>query len=102
MGRQWDARARRTRAPVVLLTATELFAEHSLRHTWEGVGGEHARLVAPAYVRADNLRVLADLTQQLYLGLEPYHAAAERRWAARRLVAKTADRPEGGGGSAKL
>lgn len=99
-GRQWDAQARRTRAPVILLTATELFAEHSLRRAWEAVGGEHARLVGPAYVRPDNLRVLADLTQQLYLGLEPYHAAAERRWAARQPAGKIADRQEGGGGSA--
>ena len=88
-GRHWDTRARRTRAPVIILTATELFAEHSLRRAWEAVGGEHARLVGPAYVRPDNLRVLADLTQQLYLGLEPYHAAAERRWAARQLAEKT-------------
>jgi len=101
-GRHWDARRRRTRAPVVLLTATELFAEHSLSRAWEAAGGEHARLVGPAYVRPDNLRVLADLTQQLYLGLEPYHAAVERRWARRRSAGEAADRPEGDGGSARL
>lgn len=83
-GRHYEVRARRTRAPVIVLTGTELFADYALSGAWEAVGGRHAQLIAPAYVRPDNLRVLADLTQQLYLGMEPYHAAMRRRWDRRR------------------
>jgi hypothetical protein len=83
-GRHFDTRARRTRAPVIVLTAAELFADYSLSSAWEALGGRHAELIAPAYVRPDNLRVLADLTQQLYLGMEPYHAAMQRQWDRKR------------------
>lgn len=83
-GRHYDVRARRTRAPVVILTGAELFADFSLSSAWEAVGGRHAELIKPAYVRPNNLRVLADLTQQLYLGMEPYHLASQRRWERRR------------------
>jgi len=93
-GRHYEVRARRTRAPVIVLTGTELFADHSLSGAWEAVGGRHAEFIAPAYVRPDNLRVLADLTQQLYLGMEPYHAAMRRRWERRR-ASITATKPKG-------
>ena len=57
------------RAPVIVLTGTELFAGWHLEQAWKEKGGMHARFVEPAYVRLDNLWTLAELTQQLYLGL---------------------------------
>ena len=57
------------RSPVIVLTGTELFAPSHLGHAWKEKGGQHARFAAPPSVRLDNLWTLAELTQQLYLGL---------------------------------
>lgn len=83
-GRHYDRSSQRSRGPVVILTAKELFADYSLADAWEKAGGRHAELIAPAYIRPENLRILADLTQQLYLGLEPYHSSLERQLERRR------------------
>lgn len=72
-GRHYEDARSEARAPVIILTGVELFADHHLSHSWKERGGRHAELIAPAYVRPDNLRELADMTQQLYLGLESYH-----------------------------
>ncbi len=56
-------------SPVIVLTGTELFASWHLHHTWKEKGGMHARLAEPSILRLDNLWTLAELTQQLYLGL---------------------------------
>jgi hypothetical protein len=57
------------RSPVIVLTGTELFASWNLNHAWKEKGGQHARFAEPAAMRLDNLLTLAELTQQLYLGL---------------------------------
>lgn len=67
------------RAAVIVLTGAELFAEYRVESSWVALGGQHAKFVEPAYVRLDNLQVLADLTQQLYLNMEGYNAKFERR-----------------------
>lgn len=71
-----------TRAPLIVLTATELFSQSTLglRHLWKQKGGKRAQLIEPAYIREDNLRVLADLTQQVYLDLPSYHEWWEAKW----------------------
>lgn len=61
------------RARVIILTGVELFADHNLSHSWRERGGRHAELSAPADVRIDDLRELADMTQQLYLGMDSFH-----------------------------
>ncbi len=71
-GREYDNDREQSRAPVIILTGTELFTEYSLEESWEGKGGMHKDLIGPARGRTDNLRVLADLTQQLYLGMPSY------------------------------
>ena len=71
-GREYDEDRQQSRAPVIILTGTELFTEYSLEMSWEGKGGMHKDLIGPARGRTDNLRVLADLTQQLYLGMPSY------------------------------
>ena len=74
---------RQTRAPVIVLTGTELFTPFSLREAWEKTGGKHAQLIEHASVRLDNLRVLADLTQQLYLNMPSYWEWSEEKWRKR-------------------
>jgi hypothetical protein len=56
------------RSPVIVLTGTELFASWHLAKAWKEKGGQYARF-AGASSRLDNLWTLAELTQQLYLGL---------------------------------
>jgi hypothetical protein len=63
----------RPRAPVIALTGTELFAGWEIEHAWKDMGDPHAKFVRHPGVRIDNLWTLADITQQLYLGLpDPY------------------------------
>lgn len=82
-GREYDKERRQNRAPVVMLTGTELFAPHYLEDVWKEKGGKHKQFIDPAYVRLDNLRTLADLTQQLYLEMPSYSAWREEKWKAR-------------------
>ena len=73
-GREYDEERQQSRAPVIILTGTELFTEYSLKQSWEEKGGKHEELIKSAAIsaRLDNLRILADLTQQLYLGMPSY------------------------------
>jgi hypothetical protein len=86
-GREYVRERQQTRAPVILLTANELFAPYSLRDAWSKLGGKHEEFANAGMIQTENLSVLADLTQQLYLSLPPYsewlRAKRERR-AARR------------------
>lgn len=63
---------KQTRAPVIVLTGTELFTEMSLEESWKEKGGKHKNLIDRGWIRTENLRVLANLTQQLYLGMPSY------------------------------
>ena len=82
-GREYLKDRQRTRAPVIVLTSTELFAPYSLHEAWRKVGGRHAELIEPGWVRTDNLRVLADLTQQLYLNVPSYGTWLKAKWKKR-------------------
>ncbi|HEY1206028.1 MAG TPA: hypothetical protein VGF05_15150 [Bryobacteraceae bacterium] len=64
----------RPRTPVIVLTATELFCDWDVEGAWKEVGGQRAAFVASRAVRLENLWTLADLTQQVYLGLPDPHA----------------------------
>lgn len=81
-GREYNRDRKQSRAPVIMLTGTELFTAHYLNTTWKEKGGNHKRLIEPAWVsvRLNNLRMLADLTQQLYLGMESYGKWREAKW----------------------
>ena len=57
---------------VIVLTGTELFADHHVADTWKKVGGAHANMVQHPSVHLDDLWALADCTQQLYLDMPPY------------------------------
>ena len=65
---------RRPRAPVIVLTGLELFSSWHINESWKEHGGQHAKFVEPASVCLDNLWTLAELTQQLYLGLPSSYA----------------------------
>jgi len=79
-GRERVREFRRSRAPVIVLTGVELFASNWLSLAWKEKGGRHKDLSSPGYVRLDNLKVLADLTQQLYLGLPSYSEWHAAKW----------------------
>jgi hypothetical protein len=87
-GREHDSNTRRSRAPVIILTGLELFSDWYLKQTWKNKGGKHAALIEPAYVTLENLRLLADFTQQLYLDMPSYHQWRERYWEKRRARRK--------------
>ena len=70
-GREYDQDRGQTRAPVITLTGTELFTEMFFEESWEERGGRHKNLIQ-AWKGDNNLRVLADLTQELYLRMLPY------------------------------
>jgi hypothetical protein len=76
------------RNPLVVLTATELFARHGIFDAWKKEG-EAAEAVHPSIDPAD-LHVLAELTQKRYLGLpgfwEERMKAHDLAFQRRRLV----------------
>lgn len=76
-GREYDEERGQTWAPVIVLTGTELFAVDPLEFAWEEKGGKHKALIESPWIktRIHHLRVLADLTQQLYLGMPPYESS---------------------------
>ena len=72
-GRGYDKERKQTRAPVIILTGTELFTTGSLQRAWEKKDGVHKDLAKKtSWETEPNIRVLADLTQYLYLGMQPY------------------------------
>lgn len=82
-GRLYDRTLHRPRAPVLILTGTELFARHSVEFAWKEAGGLRAQLVEPAWVRTEDLVSFADLTQQVYLEMPSHDRWVEERWKAR-------------------
>jgi hypothetical protein len=83
-GREYDKDRRKSRAPVIMLTGTELFAAHDLDHEWNEKGGKHQQIIAPGLVHIDHLRTLADLTQHLYLDLPMFGTWWEQQWRKKR------------------
>ncbi len=88
-GREYDKERQQTRAPVIVLTETELFSDYSLRASWKEKGGRHKMLIEQEWARTDNLRVLADLTQQLYLGMPSYSSFLNQQHAQQKQLVKT-------------
>jgi len=55
------------------LTSLELFCPWNLKQTWKDKGDQWAKFAEHARFDFDNLWTLAEITQQLYLGLpDPY------------------------------
>lgn len=93
-GRVYIKDRKQTRAPVIVLTGTELFTEMDLEESWKKKGGRHKRLIEPAWVRTDNLRVFADLTQQLYLGMPSYDSVIKKKIQEREAKRKKLTQPK--------
>ncbi len=85
-GREYIRESRRTRAPVIILTGTELFTGYSLDSVWKEKGGKHEQLssLGLGHLQLDQLKTLADLTQQLYLGMPSYSNWLQAKWESRR------------------
>jgi len=84
-GREYNRNRSQIRAPVILLTGTELFAAHSLDETWREKGGKHAIFVENAMHPIEVLTNLADCTQQLYLGMPSYGQWLNDKWKKRSI-----------------
>lgn len=81
-GRKYDSERKQSRAPVIMLTETELFVPNFLENTWKNKSEKHKEFIESACIsrRLDNLKVLADLTQQLYLDMPSYSKWLEAKW----------------------
>lgn len=82
-------KAERPYNPVIILTGNELFADFDVWETWRELGGIHAAHSRP-HGEWSELVSLADATQQIYLGMKPWHSWLEERWKRRvsRLAVK--------------
>jgi len=69
--------------PVLILTGNELLTEKNPRSQWEKLGGNHARHSRQWGDRRE-LVSLADATQQIYLGMQPWHTWLEERYNRKR------------------
>jgi len=67
---------------VIVLTGTELFS-HRFADNWKNKGGVYAQL-SQRSLELNKLSVLADATQQLYLGLPSWFEWSEAEWNKRR------------------
>lgn len=67
----WKTQNGRMRSPVMILTGTELFAEFSIKDTWEKKKGRHVK--EATYFAFDDLESFAIATQKVYLGLDYYN-----------------------------
>ena len=59
----------RPRAPVIVLTGTELFTSWRIEQNWKKLEGKRKQFADAGHIRIDNLWTLADCTQQVYLDL---------------------------------
>ena len=60
-----------TSSPVLILTANELFFDMRLTNTYENIGGKHAEF-SDKNLELHKIKSLCDITQQLYLDMEPW------------------------------
>jgi hypothetical protein len=80
--RQMDGRPRN---PVVVLTGTELFASFRLSSAWKE-NSKASKLIEPSYLDLANPFTLAELTQQIYLNLPPFHADLEKKGGRKKIM----------------
>ena len=76
-GREYKSKNKEVKAHIMILTGLELFIEDysGLSRAWEKKGGKHLELISSTMVKSNlnNLELLAELTQQVYLDLPSYH-----------------------------
>lgn len=82
-GRLPDSNSR-PRNPVIVLTGTELFASHGISEAWREAEGKRQDFAEKQrYLPMNNLWTLADLTQQVYLELQPVQEWLIEYWKNR-------------------
>ncbi|QRG78658.1 hypothetical protein [Citrobacter sp. R56] len=91
-GREYIHDRQQTRAPVILLTGLELFAPYSLSEAWSSAGGRQAEMRNEHRGYTDDLRILADMTQQLYLNMPSHSEWLQAKWEKRNLRRQQAAR----------
>lgn len=87
-GREYNKERNQIRAPVIVLTGTELFTAHYLQESWKTKGGKHEQIAAISSIGLDNLRTLADITQQLYLDMPSHSSWMQAKWKKREEIRK--------------
>jgi hypothetical protein len=60
------------RADVIVFTGLELYADESLTHAWQDAGGKAAEIAPREIGRRPWAAAVADITQQIHLGLPQY------------------------------
>jgi hypothetical protein len=73
-GREIDRKTREHKATVIVLTGTELFSmdDFNLQDGWKNATAKHKLLAEQYNYQLKDIDVLADATQQIYLGLPSY------------------------------
>ena len=96
-GREYDPESKRTLAPVIVLTGTELFTSGFLTSSWKSKGGKHEDLAKRISQGESNLRILANFTQHLYLDMEmlPYGPTLDQRRKTMTLLMESRERNRG-------
>jgi hypothetical protein len=69
--------------PLMILTKTELFANIDLTYAWKKKGGKHAQFENRHFYQNELLGI-CDVTQQLYLGMEPWQTYVNEKFEAGR------------------
>ena len=64
---------------VIVLTGTELFSSNGAPECWRGKGGAYEKF-GESRAGLIDLFFIADVTQQLYLGLPSWHEFTEAEW----------------------
>jgi hypothetical protein len=67
--------------PVLVLTGTELFSDRPIPFCWKDKGGRYAPF--DNFYHSEGFQDLCDVTQQLYLDMEPYMSWAEKKRMSR-------------------
>ena len=96
-GREYDPEKKQTRAPVIVLTGTELFTTGFLSSSWKEKSGRHEDLEQRISQGESNLRILANFTQHLYLDMEmlPYGPTEAQRKKTMTLLIESIERNRG-------
>ena len=70
--------------PLIVMTGTELFANWQIDHAWKEKGGKTKAFVELGYVDISDLYTFAELTQRIYLDLQPFSADYRKKSKAAR------------------
>jgi hypothetical protein len=79
---------------VLILTKTELFADLSIDYAWKDASDEKYKKFAERTFYTDRLLHICDATQQLYLGMRPWHDEIREKFEKKRQPIKKEQPPQ--------